>query len=38
MGGGFLRYGVWGVHIRVKESPKGVLDPSKTKTNVTIIL
>ena len=38
MGGGVLRYRVWGVHIKVKESPKGVFDPGKTKTNVTIIL
>ena len=38
MGGGFLRYGVWGVHIWVKEGPKGVFDPGKTKTDVTIIL
>ena len=38
MGGGFLRYGVWGVHIWVKEGPKDVFDPDKTKTDVTIIL
>ena len=38
MGGGFLRYGVWGVHIQMKEGPKGVCDPDKTKTDVTIIL
>ena len=31
MGGGFLRYGVWGVHIWVKEGPKGVFDLAKPK-------
>ena len=38
MGGGFLRYGVWGVHIWVKEGLRGVFDPGKTKIDVTIIL
>ena len=38
MGGGFLRYGVWDVHIWVKEDPTGVFGPGKTKTDVTIIL
>ena len=38
MGGGFLRYDVWGVHIWVKEGPEGVFDPGETKTDVTLIL
>ena len=37
-GVGVLRYGVWGVHIWVKEGPKDVFDPGRTKTDVTIIL
>ena len=37
MGGGFLRYGVWGVPIQVKEGPEDVFDPGKTKTDVSII-
>ena len=38
MGVGVLRYGVWGVHMWVKEGSKGVFDLGKTKTDVTIIL
>ena len=38
MGGRFLRYGVWGVHIWVKEDSKGVFNPGKIKTDVTIML
>ena len=38
MGGGFLRYGVWGVHIGVKEGPKTVFHLGKTEIDVTIIL
>ena len=35
--GGFLCFGVWGVHIGVKEGPNVVFDPSKTENNVTIV-
>ena len=36
--GGRLRYGVWGLHVRLKEGPKVVFDPSKNEINVTIII